>query len=187
MALGAGKVASKRVALWFQAGIGVGLICPVGKAIAALFSPLPAVKPPQNLECKLLSLPWLIVAMEDRNKHVLIVDDDIELALTYQELLQAHGYQASTAANGREALKLVMSRNVDAVLCDLSMPELTGDLFYREVGHARPRLLKRFIFLTGNADNPLYETFLKSVPVPVLSKPTSVDRLLEKLEVILAA
>ena len=62
------------------------------------------------------------MAMEHRNKHVLVVDDDIELALTYQELLQEHGYQASTAANGREALKLVMNSEVDAILCDLSMP-----------------------------------------------------------------
>ena len=116
---------------------------------------------------------------------MLVVDDDIELALTYQELLQERGYQASTAANGREALKLVLSSEVDAILCDLSMPELAGDLFYREVGRARPRLLKRFVFLTANADNPLYETFLKSVTVPVIAKPASVESVLEKLAVVL--
>ena len=125
--------------------------------------------------------------MESHQKHVLVVDDDIELSLTYQELLQAHGYEVSTAANGREALKQVLSHPVDAIVCDLSMPELTGDLFYREVGLARPQLLKRFVFLTANADNPLYESFLQSVAVPVLSKPTSVDRLLGKLASVLAA
>jgi CheY-like chemotaxis protein len=126
------------------------------------------------------------MAIEPRNRHVLIVDDDLELALTYQELLQAHGYEASTAANGREALKLVMQSHVDAILCDLSMPELAGDLFYREVGRARPQLLKRFVFLTANADNPLYETFLKGVTAPVIAKPASVDSVLEKLAAILA-
>ncbi len=128
---------------------------------------------------------FLIVAMQNREKHILVVDDDIELVLTYQELLQTHGYRVSTAGNGREALKLVLHHNVDAVLCDMSMPELTGDLFYREVGLVCPQLLKRFIFLTANANDPLYETFLKSVPASVLSKPTSMDRLLEKLAVIL--
>ena len=125
--------------------------------------------------------------MEHRSKHVLVVDDDIELVLTYQELLQAHGYQASTAANGREALKLVGSSDVDVVICDLSMPDLAGDLFYREVGRVRPELLKRFIFITGNADNPLYETFLKSVPVPVIAKPASMESVLEKLAAVLSA
>lgn len=141
---------------------------------------------PQNLECNLLFLPFRNMAIEQRNRHVLIVDDDLELALTYQELLQAHGYEASTAANGREALELVMNSRVDAILCDLSMPELAGDLFYREVGRARPRLLKRFIFLTANADNPLYETFLKGVTVPVIAKPASVNSVVEKLAAILA-
>ena len=121
------------------------------------------------------------------HKHILVVDDDIELALTWQALLQVHDYRASTAANGAQALKLVMNSDVDAILCDLSMPELAGDLFYIEVGRARPQLLRRFIFVTGNAENPLYETFLKSVKAPVLSKPISFDRLLEKLKAVLGA
>jgi CheY-like chemotaxis protein len=120
-------------------------------------------------------------------KHILIVDDDIELALTYQALLQIRDYRVSTAANGVEALKLVMKDGVDAILCDLNMPELSGDLFYIEVGRARPQLLRRFIFLTAYADNPLYETFLRSVKAPVLSKPVSFDRLLEKLKAVLEA
>ena len=119
--------------------------------------------------------------------HVLIVDDDIELALTYQALLQAHGYRVSTAADGAQALKLVLSGDLDAILCDLHMPELTGDLFYDEVGRARPHLLKRFIFVTGIAGAPLYETFLKSVKAPVLCKPVSFDHLLAKLKAVLGS
>jgi CheY-like chemotaxis protein len=118
-------------------------------------------------------------------KHVLVVDDDIELTLTWQALLQVHDYRASTAANGVQALKLVMESDVDAILCDLNMPELSGDLFYIEVSRARPHLLKRFIFVTGNADDSLYETFLKGTKAPVLFKAVSFDRLLEKLQAVL--
>ena len=117
--------------------------------------------------------------------HILVVDDDIELALTFQALLQVHDYRASTAGNGVEALKMLKESDVDAVLCDLSMPELTGDLFYNKVGLVRPHLLKRFIFITANADNPLYETFLRRIKAPVLAKPVSFDRLLEKLKSVL--
>ena len=121
------------------------------------------------------------------NKHVLVVDDDIELALTYQALLQVHGYRVSTAADGAQALKLVLNGNVDAILCDLHMPELAGDLFYVEVGRARPHLLKRFIFITGNSDDPIYETFLKNLKAPVLCKPVSIQQLLGKLETVLGS
>ena len=120
-------------------------------------------------------------------RHVLVVDDDIELALTYQALLQAHGYRVSTAADGAQGLKLVLNGDVDAILCDLQMPELTGDLFYAEVGRARPHLLRRFIFITGNADHPIYETFLKNVKAPVLCKPISIDHLLGKLKTVLGS
>ena len=103
----------------------------------------------------------------------------------YQALLQLHGYQVSTAANGVEALKLILNGDVAAILCDLSMPELTGDLFFIEVGRARPHLVKRFIFVTGNANDPLYETFLKKVKAPMLTKPVVFDHLLEKLKFVL--
>ena len=119
------------------------------------------------------------------NKHVLVVDDDIELALMFQTLLEVHDYQATTAANGVQALKRLKESDVDAILCDLSMPELSGDLFYDEVGRVRPHLLKRFIFITGNADDPLYETFLRRVKAPVLAKPVSLERLLEELKALL--
>jgi CheY-like chemotaxis protein len=119
------------------------------------------------------------------NKHVLVVDDDIELALMFQTLLEVHDYQATTAANGVQALKRLKESDVDAILCDLSMPELSGDLFYEEVGRVRPHLLKRFIFITANADNPLYETFLRRVKARVLPKPVSVGRLLEELKAVL--
>jgi two-component system, NtrC family, sensor kinase len=121
------------------------------------------------------------------SKHVLVVDDDIELAFTYQALLQLRGYRVSTAGDGAQALKLVLNSDVDAVLCDLNIPELSGDLFYFEVGRARPHLLKRFIFFTTNADNPLYETFLKSVKAPVLAKPVSFDHLVVKLQAVFSA
>ena len=125
--------------------------------------------------------------MEDANRHILLVDDDIELALMYQELLREHGYEVTTAADGREALKALKTGKVDAIICDLSMPELSGDLFYREVGLAYPELLKRFIFLTGNAGHPLYETFLRSISAPVLAKPTTTERLLAELAAVLAS
>ncbi len=126
------------------------------------------------------------MGMENQIEHVLLVDDDLALVLMYQELLQANGYEVTTAGNGREALKVIKNTKVDAIVCDLSMPELSGDLFYREVGLAHPELRKRFVFLTANADNPLYERFLKSISAPVVPKPATIEHLLDKLRPLLA-
>jgi len=150
--------------------------------------------PAKDMEWKLLAMERRTIAMimETQSgvaptKHVLVVDDDIELALTYQGLLQVHGYRVSTAADGTQALKLVMHEDVDAVLCDLQMPEVTGDLLYMEIGRVRPQLLKRFIFITGYADDPVYESFLSRVKAPVLRKPLCIDHLLGKLSAMLGS
>ena len=120
-------------------------------------------------------------------KRVLVVDDDIGLLMTCQELLQAHDYQTSLAQNGAQALEVMKHRKVDAILCDLDMPELSGDLLYMAVGRAWPQLLKSFIFVTGNAENPTYEEFLKRAKATVLSKPFSINGLLEKLQAVLGS
>src|ERR1700753_3725234 len=111
----------------------------------------------------------------EKARRLLVVDDNLELAQTYQELFEANGYQVSLARNGVQGLKHILEHAVDAILCDLSMPQLEGDKFHVTVERIRPQLGQRFIFVTGNSDNPKYEKFLKKVTCPVLYKPVAVD------------
>jgi len=124
----------------------------------------------------------------EKQKHVLVVDDNVELAQTLQKVFRAHGYNASVATNGVQALKFVMQseKEVDAILCDLSMPQLEGDMFYTTVQRVRPALSRRFIFVTGNASNPKYEPFLNNLDCPVLYKPLPVENLLSALRNLFA-
>ncbi len=117
-------------------------------------------------------------------KHVLVVDDNVELAQTFQELLQLHDYRVSLAHDGVQALKLLAQLDVDAVVCDLSMPQLEGDMFHNAAVHVRPELGARFIFVTGHAGNPKFEPFLKRVNARVLYKPVQINDLLKALRVI---
>jgi DNA-binding NtrC family response regulator len=121
-----------------------------------------------------------------RQKHVLVVDDNVELARTYQELLQCQGYMATVASNGVQALKMVMNEEVDVIVTDLTMPQLEGDMFFITVERVRPHLGNKFIFTTGNVGTPKYEAFLKQVTCPVLFKPVNVDKLLETVAGVLA-
>jgi CheY-like chemotaxis protein len=122
----------------------------------------------------------------EKQKHLLVVDDNLELAHTFQELFEAHGFKVSVAANGVLALKFLLEHAVDAIVCDLSMPQLEGDMFHLTVQRVRPQLAGRFVFITGNEGNPKYETFLKNVGCPVLYKPVPTDKLLETLSGVFA-
>lgn len=115
-------------------------------------------------------------------RHLLVVDDNVELAQTHQQLLELHGYRVTLAHDGVQALKLISQTDVEAVVCDLSMPQLEGDMFYNAAAHVRPELTQRFIFVTGHANNPKFDGFLKRTGVPVLYKPIAVKDLLAALE-----
>ncbi len=57
---------------------------------------------------------------------ILIVDDDLAVRVTVQELLKRAGYDAVTAESGEEALDVVAVRSFDAALIDLVMPGMDG-------------------------------------------------------------
>ncbi|MBU2669109.1 response regulator transcription factor [Actinoplanes bogorensis] len=57
---------------------------------------------------------------------ILVVDDDAAVRASLARTLRFEGYQADTAADGREALELARSTAPDAMILDVSMPVLDG-------------------------------------------------------------
>jgi CheY-like chemotaxis protein len=76
---------------------------------------------------------------------VLVIDDEPDTVLTLLDLLRMEGFDATGFASAREALRNIRELDPDAVICDLSMPVLTGWDFAREVrhimGYSRPLLV----------------------------------------------
>jgi two-component system, cell cycle sensor histidine kinase and response regulator CckA len=120
-----------------------------------------------------------------RRRHVVIVDDNAELAWFFSEILKLHGYDSTVLSDAVQALKYVLSHHTDVVICDLQMPQLDGDLFYATVERANPGLARRFVFITGVADEARFHTFVSTVDAPVLRKPVAVETLLSEIERII--
>jgi DNA-binding response OmpR family regulator len=64
--------------------------------------------------------------MEEKAVRILIVDDNEPLRSLWQRVLEAQGYDISTAGNGREAIEQVELQRPDLVLLDLVMPMRGG-------------------------------------------------------------
>jgi CheY-like chemotaxis protein len=111
-------------------------------------------------------------------RRILVVEDDSELAGMLDYYLRGHGYQVTCVANGVEALRAVMESDYDAVLCDMMMPRMPGDMLYMAVRRVRPHLCERFIFITAHQENPRVKEFLTQVPEMILRKPFHLDDLL---------
>jgi len=59
-------------------------------------------------------------------KILLIIEDDLVLARMYQTLLQNHGYDVKTAADGETGLKEALEIHPDLILLDIRMPKMDG-------------------------------------------------------------
>ena len=116
---------------------------------------------------------------------ILLVDDDAELAATLKELLESRDFVVAVQPNGAAALREVRAIDYDVIVCDMLMPEMAGDAFYRAVETIKPELAERFIFLTGHADNPKIDAFFKSIGARVLYKPVLMEELVGAISQVL--
>src|SRR5205085_11217381 len=57
---------------------------------------------------------------------VLVVDDERRQRDILQMILEAEGYETTTASNGRQALQAAGGELFDVVLTDLKMPDMNG-------------------------------------------------------------
>ncbi len=57
---------------------------------------------------------------------VLVVEDDELISTLLKFLLERERYTVHLAADGMEALKIATERNLDALVLDLAMPNMTG-------------------------------------------------------------
>jgi DNA-binding response OmpR family regulator len=103
---------------------------------------------------------------------VLIVEDDYYLAELLSEVLTFDNCVAEIAANGMEALDKVRGAHYEAIICDLMMPRVDGEAFYKEVARLYPYLAHRFLFITGAASTRIGLTdFIYATGNPLLLKP----------------
>ncbi len=117
-------------------------------------------------------------------KTVLLVEDDEKFSEMMRVLLEGIPFRIEQARNGAEAIKRVLVHDFDYILCDMVMPEFPGEMFYRAVERARPRLCPRFIFMTGYRNDEKIHQFIKAVSGLILWKPFKFSELLEAVRII---
>lgn len=96
--------------------------------------------------------------MAHGRRKILCVEDDRETAALIAEELTERGFDVATAHSGQEGLLAIMHSTPDLVLCDISMPTMTGFEFLERLNALSPRLGRiPFVFLTAlpGRDNEL--------------------------------
>lgn len=112
-------------------------------------------------------------------KKVLLLEDDASFKEIMQCFLTENDFSVVAVQNGVEGVHEVLASDFEVILCDMLMPTLPGDMFFRAVERMRPHLCDRFIFMTGYRGNTKVNEFISGVNGTVLTKPFHVDDLLE--------
>jgi PAS domain S-box-containing protein len=112
-----------------------------------------------------------------RRGQVLVVEDDRLVGDVVRRFL-GHDHDVSVAKSGFEALQLVTREpRFDVILCDLMMPQMTGEELWNEVRRFSPRQAERIVFMTGGPFTPGAREFLGSVSNRRIDKPFDLQSL----------
>ncbi len=112
--------------------------------------------------------------MKDRAR-ILIIDDEPLLGQTLRFAFQDR-HDVEVAFGGREGLeRLSKDSAFDLVLCDLMMPDISGEHVFVAVRERTPELLPRFVFMTGGAFTERAQEFLAQFHGRQLEKPFNIE------------
>lgn len=103
-------------------------------------------------------------------KSILLVDDDDLILKLLQKALESSETEIEVAVNGREALSKLAARNFDLMICDIQMPEMTGQELFQHIQDNALLPPQRILFLTGDQGSDV-KKFLDSSGCYYLYKP----------------
>ena len=66
-------------------------------------------------------------------KNILVVDDEIKIVEVISLYLKNEGYEVVFAANGREAIDKYKSNDIDLIILDLMLPDISGEDVCKEI------------------------------------------------------
>jgi CheY-like chemotaxis protein/anti-sigma regulatory factor (Ser/Thr protein kinase) len=115
---------------------------------------------------------------------VLVVDDEHLVGRSLKRALAPHEVLVATSV--AEAMKIVRHQVVDAILCDLMMPDGGGIDFHTRIEAEHPELLSKLCFMTGGAFMPDAREFLETVDAPTFKKPFNLPKLRECIDALIA-
>jgi DNA-binding NtrC family response regulator len=112
-------------------------------------------------------------------KSVLVVDDELSMALNMEQVLSQAGYAVRTCSTGAEALAALAKEPADVILLDLKLPDVSGMTLLERISVERPGSV--VIMVTGFASIETAVEAVKKGAADFLAKPFPPDELALKV------
>lgn len=114
---------------------------------------------------------------------ILYIEDEPDLLEDVAEELEEAGYAVELAMNGDRALQLLSTIRPDLILCDITMPGMSGYEFLQQLRQTRPDLADiPFVFLTAQTDPQQVIDGKRAGADDYLIKPVDFDLMLATIQ-----
>lgn len=122
-----------------------------------------------------------------RHARIMVVDDEELVRQTVADILKQNGHNAVAVGDGQTALDILRASNanVDLVLLDITMPEMSGLTVFSKIQSEFPGL--PVIFMSGHSAEELGQTLKSPGCAGFLQKPMPPSALVAEVEKALAA
>jgi CheY-like chemotaxis protein len=115
-------------------------------------------------------------------RRILIVDDESTITAGMTALLESEGFEVRSVDRGLAAAAAIEEFDPEAVILDLTLPDIEGTEVYRMLAERRPDL--PVIFASGHMDEAFLRDSIGNHRVAFLRKPYDFETLLGALEEI---
>jgi len=121
--------------------------------------------------------------MEDlkKPKKVLVVDDDTDMVYILKSTLEKNGYEAITASDGGQALKLIKTDVPDLMIVDLTMPVMNGWSFNMKAREDKRYKTTPIIILSGLLEREIPSDKMED-GITYIPKPFDIFKLMDKVK-----
>jgi DNA-binding NtrC family response regulator len=89
-----------------------------------------------------------------RSLRILVVDDEVALLRALDRMLRKT-YEVETCDSAERALEQIEAgRAYDAILCDRTLPGMSGEELRAAIAASSPKLANRFLLMSGHHEGP---------------------------------
>ncbi len=110
-----------------------------------------------------------VMAPRGEGEVLLVVEDEEAVRTLTRRTLEEAGYRVLEAATGRAGLELILSAEIQLILCDVILPEMSGHELGRRVAAVRPDI--PILYMSGYPGLEVVERGLIAHDAPFIEKP----------------
>jgi two-component system response regulator PilR (NtrC family) len=104
---------------------------------------------------------------------ILVVDDEESIREFFQIMLKREGYEVFTASNGREGFEFLKKNQVDLIISDIQMPEMSGLELLSKIKEFDPEMI--MVMITAFGSTEIAVEAMKRGAYDYVQKPFKID------------